>query len=141
MKRTLSSTSSPLFTGNFFSQKKKKKNCSTLVPPPLPIIIAMDTSVQHQQQDLIHLPEINISNKDDWDFLSKPTVETSPPPTPPHIYQPTEHNTEDQESITTGLTRALSFSRQTANTLTEKEEDVRKEVINISTSNPSHLFW
>jgi hypothetical protein len=98
------------------------------------------------QQDMISLPEINVSNKEDWDFLSKPVdLETSPPPTSPHLYQPTqklEHNSDsDQESITTGLTRALSLPRQSPMTLAEKEEDIRKEVINISTSNPSHLFW
>jgi hypothetical protein len=93
------------------------------------------------QQDTIRLPEINVSNKEDWDFLTP--IDSTPPPTPPHLYEPTHQleQSDSEESITTGLTRTLSLPRQSPMTMTEKEEDIRKEVINISTSNPSHLFW
>lgn len=79
----------------------------------------------------ITLPEINISNELDWNEEMEIKVEQAPP-VPVHQPTPSE---SDAESITTGLTRALSLPRQL-----NKEEE-RKEVINISTSNPSHLFW
>ncbi|KAF1805067.1 hypothetical protein FB192DRAFT_1320256 [Mucor lusitanicus] len=99
------------------------------------------------------LPEINILNQDDWDFLSKPPP---PPVTDANQQQQQEQqqqpskdtqppSTSDSESRTTGLTRALSLPRQlnkTAdNTTHEKEDSIRTEVINIATANPSHLFW
>jgi hypothetical protein len=116
------------------------------------------------------LPEINILNKDDWDFLSKPTMikeedkdkeekieEEEQPllqPQPQLQSQPQSQQTpkdtqtttatatpssSDSESITTGLTRALSLPRQ-LNKSTD-EDNIRTEVINIPTANPSHLFW
>lgn len=91
----------------------------------------MTTSIQQTQ---LILPEIDVS--DDWDDLNfLPQIQPSPPPSQPEQ--------TDTDSITTGLTRALSLPRQINKTWTQQKEDdnVRKEVINISTSNPSHLFW
>ncbi|CEP08316.1 hypothetical protein [Parasitella parasitica] len=86
------------------------------------------------------LPEINVSSKDDWDFLSKPAAvneedkKEQQPPKDTH-----QQATSDSESKTTGLTRALSLPRQ-LNKSTD-EESIRTEIINIPTTNPSHLFW
>lgn len=98
------------------------------------------------------LPEIDMLNQDDWDFLSKP-----PPATdnqeqeqqqqqqqqPPKDTQPS--STSDSESKTTGLTRALSLPRQLNKTAdssaNDQDDSIRTEVINIATANPSHLFW
>lgn len=94
------------------------------------------------------LPEINMLNQDDWDFLSKPppatdNQEQQQQQQPPIDTQPS--STSDSESKTTGLTRALSLPRQlnkTADNSTNDQDDsVRTEVINIATANPSHLFW
>ncbi|KAG2212366.1 hypothetical protein INT47_001727 [Mucor saturninus] len=92
----------------------------------------MTTSIQQTQ---LTLPEIDLS--DDWDDLNfLPQTQPSPPP-----HQ--SEQTDNTDSITTGLTRALSLPRQINKTWTQQKEDdsIRKEVINISTSNPSHLFW
>lgn len=91
----------------------------------------MTTSTQQTQ---LTLPEIDLS--DDWDDLNfLPQTQPTPPPQQPEQ--------TDTDSITTGLTRALSLPRQINRTWTQQKEDdnIWKEVINISTSNPSHLFW
>ncbi|ORE20148.1 hypothetical protein BCV71DRAFT_196425, partial [Rhizopus microsporus] len=67
----------------------------------------------------VSLPEINIPNLDDWEEMK--LIE--------------KDNTKESE----GLTRAHSLQRN-LNQITE-EGNLRKEVINIATSNPSHLFW
>lgn len=92
----------------------------------------MATSIQQTQMTL---PEIDLS--DDWDDLNfLPQIQPSSPPA-------NQQEQAETDSITTGLTRALSLPRQINKTWTQQKEDenIRKEVINISTSNPSHLFW
>ncbi|RCH84850.1 hypothetical protein CU098_005616 [Rhizopus stolonifer] len=80
---------------------------------------------------LIALPEISPSQQDEWDLLREPQElkQEHTPPTP--TTTETEHHT--------GLTRAPSLTRQLSHSA--EKEQVRKEVINILTSNPSHLFW
>ncbi|GAN07153.1 hypothetical protein MAM1_0150c06646 [Mucor ambiguus] len=96
------------------------------------------------------LPEINMLNQDDWDFLSKPPPATDKEEQQQQQQQQPSKDTQpastpDSESKTTGLTRALSLPRQlnkTADNSTNvKEDSIRTEVINIATANPSHLFW
>lgn len=93
----------------------------------------MTSSIQYTP---ISLPEIEVSdNWDDLNFL--PQTEPPRPPT---------HQTElvESDAITTGLTRALSLPRhfnRSSIKKKEEEENIRTEVINIATSNPSHLFW
>ncbi|CAO3632309.1 unnamed protein product [Mucor hiemalis] len=127
------------------------------------------TSSQQQQKEVqqlhshLTLPEIEVSDQLDWNDINfsdmDPSSQPSPLP-PPHESPPQQDNNiqqqqqqqqqqhrsdSDNESITTGLTRALSLSRQLSTSATtqndNEEENMRKEVINISTSNPSHLFW
>ena len=96
------------------------------------------------------LPEINVLNQDDWDFLSKPPPATDKEEEQQQQQQQPSKDTQpsstsDSESRTTGLTRALSLPRQlnkTADNNTHDTDDsIRTEVINIATANPSHLFW
>jgi hypothetical protein len=108
----------------------------------------------HLQESQITLPEINVSNQLDWDeadFLLPPIQQKEPPIPPSHQTPPLSQQQQQQqqqqkeeasESTTTtmGLTRALSLPRQ-LNKTKEEENSIWKEVINISTSNPSHLFW
>lgn len=67
----------------------------------------------------VSLPEINIPNLGDWEEMKL--------------------NEKDNTKESQGLTRAHSLQRN-LNQITE-EGNLRKEVINIATSNPSHLFW
>ncbi|KAI9246808.1 hypothetical protein EDC94DRAFT_653232 [Helicostylum pulchrum] len=94
----------------------------------------MTSSIQHTP---ITLPEIELSdNWDDLNFLPQ----TDPPRPPPHEPEPAV----ESDAITTGLTRALSLPRHLNRSSTKKKEEdnnIRTEVINIATSNPSHLFW
>lgn len=103
----------------------------------------MDSSIG--SLNTLSLPEINIES--DWGFLSKPPSheevqkdaeeEIHPSSSPPNHVQQQQQATENNDIIsTTGLKRALSLSRPTSNV-----DNIRTEVINISTSNPSHLFW
>ncbi|KAI8357281.1 hypothetical protein BD560DRAFT_374868 [Blakeslea trispora] len=92
---------------------------------------------------LIPLPEISIQ-PDDWDLLKLTAEELNTPPLTPTHNDTTTTVSEDKDTETTstssaGLTRALSLTRQLQPL--KEEEKVRKEVINILTSNPSHLFW
>lgn len=66
----------------------------------------------------LSLPEIHIPSLGDWDDIVK---------------------TDEDSQQKAKLTRAHSLQRN----LSQKTEegDLRKEVINISTSDPSHLFW
>ncbi|KAG0741749.1 hypothetical protein G6F60_004884 [Rhizopus arrhizus] len=66
----------------------------------------------------LSLPEIHIPSLGDWDDIVK---------------------TDEDSQQKSKLTRAHSLQRN----LSQKTEegDLRKEVINISTSDPSHLFW
>lgn len=121
------------------------------------------TLQQHTEEETqMILPEINVSNQLDWDetdFLSPQAQQTSTPPIPPshqippipqqqqqqeqqeELKEEEEKESESNTTTTTGLTRALSLPRQLNKTKEEEEKNIRKEVINISTSNPSHLFW
>lgn len=94
----------------------------------------MNSSIQHTP---ITLPEIELSdNWDDLNFLPQ----MDPPRPPTHEPEPAV----ESDAITTGLTRALSLPRHLNRSSTKKKEEdnnIRTEVINIATSNPSHLFW
>ncbi|OBZ87644.1 hypothetical protein A0J61_04313 [Choanephora cucurbitarum] len=90
---------------------------------------------------LIPLPEIDIQT-DDWDLLKSTKEELNTPPlTPTATSENNNKETAEQTGTlpSAGLTRALSLTRQLQPS--KEEENVRKEVINILTSNPSHLFW
>jgi hypothetical protein len=66
------------------------------------------------------LPEINLTKQEDWDDMI--------------LFS---HQDETPESKESGLTRTLSLPRIVKN----EDNNAVTEVISISTSNPSHLFW
>ncbi|KAI9469048.1 MAG: hypothetical protein EXX96DRAFT_654660 [Benjaminiella poitrasii] len=78
------------------------------------------------------LSAINISDQDEWSILPS-SLHSSSPPSPPQ----TPPHDSDTNTI---ITRQLSLTRNLSE-LTNDDQACRKEVINISTSNPSHLFW
>ncbi|KAI8886048.1 hypothetical protein K501DRAFT_331484 [Backusella circina FSU 941] len=66
------------------------------------------------------LPEINLTKQEDWDDMILLSSQD-----------------QSSESKSSGLTRTLSLPR----IVKDEDNNSVTEVINISTSNPSHLFW
>ncbi|KAI8992531.1 hypothetical protein BDB01DRAFT_832826 [Pilobolus umbonatus] len=84
----------------------------------------MDSTTIHT----LTIPDIDVSFEKEWGELNYT-----------HQKEEQQSSDSDSDSITTGISRTLSLRRLSHSSI--EKDSLVTEVINIATTNPSHLFW